>query len=131
MAGKLRHFNENHGRYGARFSIPAKLRPLFHNKTQLKKALGGDRRTALEEHPAAVASLKAQIAVAQQALDTTTSRVSLQGAPPVKAAARRLAQDGYRVEILSSSGKGEALAKELGGVFYALSPVDWRERADL
>lgn len=32
------------------------------------------------------------------------------------AAARKLAQDGYRVAILSSSGKGEALAKELGGV---------------
>lgn len=32
------------------------------------------------------------------------------------AAARRLAQDGYRVAILSSSGKGEALAEELGGV---------------
>src|SRR3954464_4533323 len=30
-------------------------------------------------------------------------------------AARRLAQDGYRVAILSSSGKGEALALELGG----------------
>ncbi|HLU01461.1 MAG TPA: SDR family oxidoreductase [Advenella sp.] len=32
------------------------------------------------------------------------------------AAARKLAQDGYRVAILSSSGKGEALAKALGGV---------------
>jgi NAD(P)-dependent dehydrogenase (short-subunit alcohol dehydrogenase family) len=32
------------------------------------------------------------------------------------AAARRLARDGYRVAIISSSGKGEALAKELGGV---------------
>lgn len=32
------------------------------------------------------------------------------------AAARKLAQDGYRVAVLSSSGKGEALAKELGGV---------------
>lgn len=31
-------------------------------------------------------------------------------------AARRLAADGYRVAILSSSGKGEALAKELGGI---------------
>jgi NAD(P)-dependent dehydrogenase (short-subunit alcohol dehydrogenase family) len=31
-------------------------------------------------------------------------------------AARRLAADGFRVAILSSSGKGEALAKELGGV---------------
>lgn len=30
-------------------------------------------------------------------------------------AARKLAADGFRVAILSSSGKGEALAKELGG----------------
>ena len=32
------------------------------------------------------------------------------------AAAKRLAADGYRVGILSSSGKGEALAAELGGI---------------
>ena len=32
------------------------------------------------------------------------------------AAARRLAADGLQVAILSSSGKGEALAKELGGL---------------
>ena len=32
------------------------------------------------------------------------------------ACARRLAADGYRVSILSSSGKGEALAAELGGI---------------
>src|ERR1700720_4384301 len=31
------------------------------------------------------------------------------------AAARRLAADGFKVGILSSSGKGEALAAELGG----------------
>jgi NAD(P)-dependent dehydrogenase (short-subunit alcohol dehydrogenase family) len=31
-------------------------------------------------------------------------------------AARRLAADGFRVAILSSSGKGEALAQELGGL---------------
>jgi NAD(P)-dependent dehydrogenase (short-subunit alcohol dehydrogenase family) len=32
------------------------------------------------------------------------------------AAARRLAADGFRIAILSSSGKGEALAEELGGI---------------
>ncbi|MBS7809820.1 SDR family oxidoreductase [Roseococcus pinisoli] len=32
------------------------------------------------------------------------------------ATARKLAADGYRVAILSSSGKGEALATELGGI---------------
>ena len=31
-------------------------------------------------------------------------------------AVRKLAEDGFSVAILSSSGKGEALAKELGGV---------------
>jgi NAD(P)-dependent dehydrogenase (short-subunit alcohol dehydrogenase family) len=32
------------------------------------------------------------------------------------AAARRLARDGFRMAILSSSGRGEALASELGGI---------------
>ena len=32
------------------------------------------------------------------------------------ASARKLAADGFRVAILSSSGKGEALAEELGGI---------------
>jgi NAD(P)-dependent dehydrogenase (short-subunit alcohol dehydrogenase family) len=32
------------------------------------------------------------------------------------AAARRLARDGFRIAILSSSGKGEALGEELGGI---------------
>ena len=32
------------------------------------------------------------------------------------AAARKLAQDGFKVAVLSSSGKGEALAQEMGGI---------------
>ena len=31
-------------------------------------------------------------------------------------AARQLAKDGFNIAILSSSGKGEALAEELGGI---------------
>jgi len=49
------------------------------------------------------------------------------------AAARRLAQDAYGVAILSSSGKGEALAKELGGVGVTgsnLVPDDIRRLVD-
>src|SRR3954447_9773136 len=42
--------------------------------------------------------------------------VSAGGSGIGAAAARRLAADGYHVAILSSSGKGEALATELGGV---------------
>lgn len=33
-------------------------------------------------------------------------------------AARKLASDGYRVAVMSSSGKGEALGKELGGLGF-------------
>lgn len=50
--------------------------------------------------------------MAQEKVALVTAGGSGMGA----AAARRLAQDGYRVAVLSSSGKGEALAKELGGV---------------
>lgn len=50
---------------------------------------------------------------------TTTQKVALitaGGSGMGAAAARRLAADGFAVGILSSSGKGEALARELGGV---------------
>ncbi|WP_024844361.1 SDR family oxidoreductase [Paracoccus pantotrophus] len=50
--------------------------------------------------------------MAEEKVALITAGGSGQGA----AAARRLAQDGYQVGILSSSGKGEALAQELGGV---------------
>lgn len=41
------------------------------------------------------------------------------------AAARRLAADGFKVAVLSSSGKGEALAQELGGLRrHGLEPVE-------
>lgn len=49
------------------------------------------------------------------------------------AAARRLAADGYRVAILSSSGKGEALAQELGGLGVTgsnQSPEDLKRLVD-
>ncbi|WP_127520377.1 SDR family oxidoreductase [Mesorhizobium sp. Z1-4] len=49
------------------------------------------------------------------------------------AAARKLAADGYAVAILSSSGKGEALAKELGGFGFTgsnLEPDDLKRFVD-
>ena len=49
----------------------------------------------------------------------TTTKVALitaGGSGMGAAAAKRLAADGFKVAILSSSGKGEALATELGGV---------------
>jgi len=51
--------------------------------------------------------------------ETTMDKVAIVtagGSGMGAAVAKRFAQDGYKVAILSSSGKGEALAAELGGV---------------
>ena len=47
---------------------------------------------------------------------TKVALITAGGSGMGAAAARKLAQDGYHVGILSSSGKGEALAEELQGV---------------
>ena len=47
------------------------------------------------------------------------------------AAARRLATDGYRVAILSSSGRGAALAAELGGIGVTGSNLEQDDLARL
>jgi NAD(P)-dependent dehydrogenase (short-subunit alcohol dehydrogenase family) len=50
------------------------------------------------------------------------------------AVARKLAADGYGIAVLSSSGKGEALARELGGVGLTgsnQSPDDLKRLVDL
>ena len=49
-------------------------------------------------------------------MDSKVALITAAGSGMGAAIARRLAGDDYRVAILSSSGKGEALARELGGV---------------
>ncbi len=48
-------------------------------------------------------------------MDDKVAIITAGGSGMGAAAARRLAKDGFKVAILSSSGKGEALATELGG----------------
>ena len=47
---------------------------------------------------------------------TKVALITAGGSGMGAAAAKRLAADGFKVAILSSSGKGEALAGELGGI---------------
>lgn len=46
-------------------------------------------------------------------------------------AARRLARDGYKIAVLSSSGKGAALAEELGGIGVTGSNLEASDLAKL
>ena len=49
-------------------------------------------------------------------MNTKVAMITAGGSGMGAACARHLAAEGYQVAILSSSGKGEALAKELGGI---------------
>jgi NAD(P)-dependent dehydrogenase (short-subunit alcohol dehydrogenase family) len=70
----------------------------------------------------------AAAAFPQQEFDVKVAIITAGGSGMGAACARRLAADGYGVAILSSSGKGEALAAELGGVGITGSN---REPADM
>lgn len=56
--------------------------------------------------------------------DIRTAILTAAGSGMGAAIARRLAADGWQVAILSSSGKGEALARELGGLGVTGSNLD-------
>ncbi|WP_323717211.1 DUF6538 domain-containing protein [Paracoccus aminovorans] len=64
MAGQVRHLKVKGGRFYARLAVPAHLRPIL-GKTELVASLGGERRAAMKALPAAVATLRRQIATAE------------------------------------------------------------------
>ena len=69
-----------------------------------------DTQSRPEVEPNELPSKEAEMASEKVAI------VTAGGSGMGAAAAKRLAKDGYKVAILSSSGKGEALANELGGL---------------
>ncbi|WP_246763435.1 hypothetical protein [Rhizobium sp. 007] len=74
MAGKPQHWKERNGRYSARVVIPSQLRPYLDNRAELEIQLGGDRRTALRNHAAALASIQRQIGIARQKHEAATGQ---------------------------------------------------------
>jgi NAD(P)-dependent dehydrogenase (short-subunit alcohol dehydrogenase family) len=69
------------------------------------------RDLAIEVKPAVIFKNLSEVRMTVEKVAIVTAGGSGMGA----AAAKRLADDGFKVAILSSSGKGEALAAELGG----------------
>lgn len=66
--------------------------------------------------------------------DTKVAMIVGGGSGMGAASARKLAENGYSVAVMSPSGKGEALAKDLGGLGFTgsnLSPDDLQRFTDL
>ncbi len=74
MAGKDKHLLNRDGRYFARIVIPKSLRPFLDNKTELREALGPDRRIAQARLATAVAGLQGQIAIAERKAQLASGR---------------------------------------------------------
>jgi hypothetical protein len=76
MAGATRYLLNRNGRFFARLVIPKDLRCHLQNRTELRKALGSDRRVALRQLPGAVAGLQHAIALAEREAATSGNRIS-------------------------------------------------------
>ena len=85
MVRQPKHLLNRDGRYFARFVIPTKLRRFLDNKTELREALGPDRRTALAKLHPAVAALQHKIAVAEREWQIATGVAIEPGRYPLPA----------------------------------------------
>ena len=102
MAREPRYLLNRNGRYFARLVVPKSLRPFLDSKTELRQALGSDRRVALSKLHSAVASLQGMIAKAERQLRAARGEPTEPGRYPLtteQLALRnyeeRLAQDEY------------------------------------
>jgi hypothetical protein len=103
MVRQPRYLLNRDGRYFARLVVPKTLRPFLENKTELREALGPDRRKALANLHSAVARLQNNIAIAARKLKATTGEPVVAGRyllPPNQLALHhymeRLAEDEQR-----------------------------------
>ncbi|MDX0538489.1 integrase [Sinorhizobium medicae] len=97
MAGKPQHWKERNGRYSARVVIPPQLRPYLDNRAELEIQLGGDRRMALRNHAAAVASIQRQIGIARQKHEAATGKQA--SAPAYPLTVQQIAVRDYESQI--------------------------------
>lgn len=58
VGGRIKDFLDREGRYFSSLSVPERLQPYLGNKTELRTALGGDRREAIAQHTIEIAVLQ-------------------------------------------------------------------------
>lgn len=83
MASKHQGLLNRDGRYFSRLVIPKELRPFLNDKTELREALGPDRRAAIAAHHGAMARLQAQIAIAERKASIAGGRAIEPGRHPL------------------------------------------------
>lgn len=87
MAAKIRHLLDRDGRYFARLVVPPRLRPYLpgddKGRTELRSALGSDRRTAVARLPSSVARLQHKLGLARLAYERATGERSERAAYPL------------------------------------------------
>jgi integrase len=97
MASRPQHWKERNGRYSARIVIPPNLRPYLDNRAELEIQLGGDRRTALRNHAAAVASIQRQLGIARLKHEAATGK--LKQGPAYPLTVQQIALRDYQSQI--------------------------------
>ena len=67
MAGTLRHWKEQNGRFYARIAVPARLRPFLDTpRSERVEPLGADRRLGLRQRAAPIAQAQHELTLAAQ-----------------------------------------------------------------
>ena len=99
MAAKVRNLLDRDGRYFARKVIPKKLRPFFGGKTELREALGPDRRTAISRLHAILATWELDLAEARRRLHGDIIENAAGNRPNAPLSEREMAVAHYFTEL--------------------------------
>ena len=132
MAGKLRYWKEKDGRFWARIAVPKRLQPFLDRpRGEILEPLGGDRRVALRLHPAAVARLQHEIAMAELKTNTgksTPIKPTSSRTPITTADFGRAVWQRYQAALMADEAKRDQYATK-AEITAARDRLDQRAKA--
>lgn len=118
MAGKIRHLSFDSGRYLARVSVPKELR-IAVGKSELLKALGADRRVALQRLPLEVAKMQSVIQSARDQANSKIKRTPRRGqlmSPEQMARQHYADQTAFDLELRNSDPRYGSISSDDGQI---------------